>query len=82
MAAQAVLVSELGSLTLEFTKLSQLSGEAKYYDAVQRISDEFEKSQNTTKLPGMWPITVNAAVPSFQDDGSFSLGGMSDSLYE
>ncbi|PSS02469.1 glycosyl hydrolase family 47-domain-containing protein [Coniella lustricola] len=80
-----VLVSELGSLTLEFTKLSQLTGDASYYDAVQRISDLFEKEQFKTKVPGMWPVTVvmkNVAMPDFYHEGYFSLGGMSDSLYE
>lgn len=54
----------------------------KYYDAVQRISDAFETSQSTTRLPGMWPIVVNAAELAFNGDNSFTLGGMSDSLYE
>ncbi|RDL37408.1 alpha-1,2-Mannosidase [Venustampulla echinocandica] len=80
--AKRTLVSELGSLSLEFTRLSQLTGDPKYYDAVQRVSDEFEKSQNSTKLPGMWPISVDASVPSFNADNFFTLGGMSDSLYE
>jgi uncharacterized protein YyaL (SSP411 family) len=81
-APQQVIVSEIGSLSLEFTKLSQLTGDMKYYDAVQRVSDAFEKSQHTTKLPGMWPVLVNALQPSFDSDNSFTLGGMSDSLYE
>jgi mannosyl-oligosaccharide alpha-1,2-mannosidase len=81
-APQRMLVSELGSLSLEFTRLSQLTGDPKYYDAVQRISDEFEKSQNSTKLPGMWPVSIDAAKPAFDEDTMFTLGGMSDSLYE
>lgn len=81
-APDQVLVSEIGSLSLEFTKLSQLTGDMKYYDAVQRVSDEFEKSQGTTRLPGMWPVVVNALKPAFNEDNFFTLGGMSDSLYE
>ncbi|KAH7348840.1 glycoside hydrolase family 47 protein [Rhexocercosporidium sp. MPI-PUGE-AT-0058] len=81
-APQRMLVSELGSLSLEFTRLSQLTGDMKYYDAVQRISDEFEKSQNGTKLPGLWPVSIDASKPSFDEDTFFTLGGMSDSLYE
>jgi hypothetical protein len=78
----SALVSEIGSLSLEFTKLSQLTGDMRYYDAVQRISDAFENSQHKTQLPGMWPIIVDPSGPSFDKDGSFTLGGMSDSLYE
>jgi mannosyl-oligosaccharide alpha-1,2-mannosidase len=81
-APQRMLVSELGSLSLEFTRLSQLTGEPKYYDAVQRIANQFEISQNTTKLPGLWPVSIDASKPSFNDDNMFTLGGMSDSLYE
>ncbi|OIW29851.1 seven-hairpin glycosidase [Coniochaeta ligniaria NRRL 30616] len=81
-APQQVLVSEIGSLSLEFTKLSQLTGDMKYYDAVQRISDAFEKAQDTTRLPGMWPVVVDASKPAFDSDTFFTLGGMSDSLYE
>ncbi|VDB96332.1 Bgt-1287 [Blumeria graminis f. sp. tritici] len=81
-AQENLIVSELGSLSLEFTRLSQLTGDAKYYDAVQRISDVLEASQNSTQLPGMWPVNVNAAQLSFDSGNFFSLGGMSDSLYE
>jgi mannosyl-oligosaccharide alpha-1,2-mannosidase len=77
-----MLVSEIGSLSLEFTRLSQLTGDPKYYDAVQRISDTFEAAQNSTRLPGMWPVSIDAFTPRFDDDNLFTLGGMSDSLYE
>lgn len=77
-----MLVAEVGSLSLEFTKLSQLTGDMKYYDAVQRISDAFDMGQSTTKLPGMWPVVLDGAEPSFDGDNSFTLGAMSDSLYE
>lgn len=74
--------AEIGSLTLEFTRLSQLTGDAKYYDAVQRIVDVFESQQNDTKLPGMWPIWVDANRLDFANYPTFSIGGMADSLYE
>lgn len=83
--SKQIIVSEIGSLSLEFTKLSQLTGDARYYDAVQRISDHFEKQQDYTKLPGLWPISVDMtspAGPGFTTDGAFTIGGMADSLYE
>lgn len=82
VAPKSMLVSEIGSLSLEFTHLSQLSGDPKYYDAVQRISNVFEEYQNKTKLPGMWPVMIDAAIPSFDESAGFHFGGMSDSLYE
>ena len=80
-AGDYTLVAEIGSLTLEFTRLSQLTGDLKYYDAIQRITDELDKAQSLTKLPGLWPIVINAERLTFTDTG-FTLGGMADSLYE
>jgi mannosyl-oligosaccharide alpha-1,2-mannosidase len=37
-----ILSAEIGSLSLEFTRLSELTGDAKFFDAVQRISDRFD----------------------------------------
>jgi mannosyl-oligosaccharide alpha-1,2-mannosidase len=81
-ASDGQLVAELASLSLEFTTLSRLSKDDKYYDAIQRITDELQKAQNHTKLPGMWPVVVDARTPSFSGDNTFTLGAMSDSLYE
>ena len=46
---------------MEFTRLAQITKQAKYYDAIARITNEFEIWQYNTKLPGMWPITVDAS---------------------
>lgn len=81
-ASENTLVAELGSLSLEFTTLSRLSKDNKYFDAIQRITDELQKAQNKTKLPGMWPVLVDASTPSFSGDNTFTLGAMSDSVYE
>lgn len=80
-ASDGTLVAELGSLSLEFTRLSQLSGDSKYFDAIQRITDALEASQNSTYISGLWPTVVNAKDLRFEDVG-FTLGGMADSLYE
>ncbi|KAF5635233.1 AP-1 complex subunit gamma-1 [Fusarium sp. NRRL 25303] len=80
--SREALVSELGSLSLELTKLSQLTGNPRFYDAVKRIGDQFESTQLNTRLPGMWPVVVDAYTPAFHAGSDFTLGGMSDSLYE
>jgi mannosyl-oligosaccharide alpha-1,2-mannosidase len=81
VASGNTLVAELGSLSLEFTRLSQLTGEPKFFDAIQRITNEFDKQQDDTRLPGMWPVNVNARELEFREGTSFTLGGMSDSVY-
>lgn len=69
------------SLGLEFTRLSQIIGDPKFYDATDRVTRFLESVQHKTKLPGMWPVTLN-----FQDEkapgDTFSLGALADSLYE
>ncbi|RMZ92376.1 hypothetical protein DV736_g388, partial [Chaetothyriales sp. CBS 134916] len=79
--SDSTLLAEFGSLTLEFTRLAQLTGEDKYYDAVHRISTELHKAQLSTPLPGLWPTLVNARDIKF-DYNHFTLGGMADSTYE
>ena len=80
-ASDMSLAAELGSLTLEFTRLSQLTGDSKYYDAVYRVMLAFEQSQRGTKLPGLWPTVINARTLNF-GAGQFTIAGMTDSLYE
>jgi mannosyl-oligosaccharide alpha-1,2-mannosidase len=82
IADNQVLLAELGSMTMEFTRLSQLTGDPKWYDAVTRVTKELEKQQDNTKLPGMWPIVVNARRPDFTEDNGFTLASMADSTYE
>lgn len=82
VADDNVLVAEIGSLTMEFTRLSILTGDPKWFDAVQRITDIFHKQQMTTSLAGMWPLAVNAKDEVFNQGSHFTLGAMADSLYE
>jgi mannosyl-oligosaccharide alpha-1,2-mannosidase len=81
-ASAGTLVSELGSLTVEFTRLSQITHDMRWYDAVARITDLFAAQQDTTHLSGMWPVSINARDMILNEDTWFTLGGMSDSTYE
>ena len=81
-ADDVVLAAEIGSLSMEFTHLSQLTGDMRWYDAVDRITKLFAAQQEQTQLPGMWPVSVNARDADLTVDTFFSLGAMSDSLYE
>ncbi|KAK7516838.1 class I alpha-mannosidase-like protein [Phyllosticta citriasiana] len=81
-AGTSAVVAEIGSLSMEFTRLSQLTGNPKYYDAIARITDEFEAQQDDTKVRGLWPISVNPRKKSLTYDRSFTFGAMADSLYE
>lgn len=69
------------SLSLEFTRLAQITGEEKYYDAIDRIRAFLERSQEKSLLPGLWPTMINFRGEEVSDK-HFSLGALADSLYE
>ncbi|KAH6884533.1 glycoside hydrolase [Thelonectria olida] len=73
--------SELGSMSLEFTRLSQLTDDPKYYDVVNRIAQSFDRTQNSTLLPGLWPTQINARDDFRPDGDTFNFADDSSSLY-
>lgn len=79
---EAGLLGEIGAMTLEFTRLAQVTGDPKYWDAVQRVSMIMSKQQNKTLIPGLWPIQVNANKTDFTSGTTFTIGGMTDAVYE
>ncbi|ESZ99496.1 glycoside hydrolase family 47 protein [Sclerotinia borealis F-4128] len=78
-----VLVAQIASLSLEFIRLSQVTGDRKYENAIQRITDQLESTQNTTTLPGMWPSQANCMGPNLTfSSRTFTLGAFADSAFE
>jgi mannosyl-oligosaccharide alpha-1,2-mannosidase len=55
------VAAELGTLSLEFTRLAMITGNETYYDAVARITDALEEYQDRTSMPGLWPLYVDAS---------------------
>ncbi|KAJ4385889.1 hypothetical protein N0V85_008013, partial [Neurospora sp. IMI 360204] len=73
----------LGSMSMEFTRLSQLTGDPKYYSVVEQLKRGLEKTQDKTNLPGLWPKYIDlieGTRPS--SDTLFTLGAQADSAYE
>jgi mannosyl-oligosaccharide alpha-1,2-mannosidase len=59
-------IAELGTLSMEFTRLAQLTDKDKYYDAIARITDALEEWQNrddetAPTLPGIFPENVDTS---------------------
>jgi mannosyl-oligosaccharide alpha-1,2-mannosidase len=77
-----VVSASPGTITLEFSRLSQLTGNSKYYAAVSQVMDLFHKNQNATRLPGMWPMMVSMSKKDVTFGYQFTIGGNADSLYE
>ncbi|KAI1823261.1 glycoside hydrolase family 47 protein [Xylaria intraflava] len=72
----------VASSSLEFTRLSQLTGDNKYYDAINRVTQVLDEWQNKTMLPGMWPTYLDLRDEALGDEDAFTLGALADSLYE
>lgn len=78
----SVVSASPGTLSLELTRLSQLTGEPQYYDAIAKVTDVFYRGQNQTKLPGIWPVSVSMRTQDVVAGQQFTLAGSADSLYE
>ncbi|KJZ77152.1 hypothetical protein HIM_03473 [Hirsutella minnesotensis 3608] len=77
-----VVSASPGTLSLELTRLSQVTGDPKYYNAVTKVMDLFHDGQNKTALPGVWPLWVSMSRQDVTSGNTFTLGGSEDSLYE
>lgn len=51
-APEHTLLAEFGSLCMEFTRLSLITGDPKWFDATERIREVLEDQQDSTMLPG------------------------------
>lgn len=56
-----VVLAELGSLSMEFTRLAQLTKDQKYFDAIARVQNALEEWQMKTEIPGLWPFQLDAS---------------------
>ncbi|KAM3544710.1 hypothetical protein ARSEF1564_002439 [Beauveria bassiana] len=81
-APSTTSLAEIGTLVLELTRLSLITGDARYHDVTQHISDLLDASQMKTKLPGLWSISVDPSQALFDAGSSYSMGGGADSAYE
>ena len=86
-----VAMADVGSLYLEFGRLSQITGDQKYMNSVIFLTELFQRTQNDSSIPGLWPERVDSTsingtdvVPAGFATSSYaySLGALSDSSYE
>lgn len=82
IADSNICFAGIGSLTMEFTRLAQVTSEPRFYDAVARVTTFLAQKQNSTRLPGLFPTWVNAFNEDISYDRSFTMGAMADSSYE
>lgn len=75
-----IVMAELGSLAMEFTRLAQITKEHKYYDAIARVTNALQEWQMQTSYPGIWPVKLDASgckkpeLDKVHDSGSLDAG--------
>ncbi|OLL24639.1 Mannosyl-oligosaccharide 1,2-alpha-mannosidase IC [Neolecta irregularis DAH-3] len=95
-AQKSSVLSEMGTFELEFSRLSQITGNMTYFDAIQRITNAIEETAKDLTVPFIWPSIVNAygclddrnckppaiSLPDTDEDQLLTLGALADSFYE
>jgi mannosyl-oligosaccharide alpha-1,2-mannosidase len=81
-SVDSTYLAEIGTFSMEFTRLSILTGDPKYFDASERITEHLAAQQDSTQLPGMWPLVVDTKNLVFNAGPDFSMNGPADSMYE
>ncbi|CAO1613788.1 unnamed protein product [Sympodiomycopsis kandeliae] len=75
------ILSEAGSMLLEYTRLWQVTGNRGYFDRVQRTTDWLERNMTQhARLGSLLPATIFPETGG--GAGWYSFGGMCDSYYE
>ncbi|KAM0327251.1 hypothetical protein ACHAQA_006386 [Verticillium albo-atrum] len=53
-------IAEIATMSMEFTRLAQLTGKNKYYDAIARITNALKDLQDRgTSIPGIFPESLD-----------------------
>ncbi|XP_076662021.1 alpha-Mannosidase class I b [Halictus rubicundus] len=71
--------SEVTSIQLEFRDLTRNTGEPKYEEAVEKVSEHVHQLE---KYDGLVPIFINANTGQFREFATITLGARGDSYYE
>ena len=87
-----IALAAQGTLSLEFARLSQITGNPSYLHSIMNLTEVLARTQNDSTIPGLWGESVDASnisptlegnPPRFnQVSTQFSIGALSDSAYE
>ena len=90
MTPPSIALAAQGTLSLEFARLSQITGNPIYFDSIMRVTNALAMTQNDSTIPGLWPENVDASSVDGEESDRrfsrvshlFSVGALSDSTYE
>ncbi|KAI8378102.1 glycoside hydrolase [Choanephora cucurbitarum] len=73
-------LAEFGSYLMEFTRLSQVSGDPKYKQLVDDLADAI--FEQPSAIPGLYPMDWTVSPFRANEKSYISIGGGADSYYE
>ncbi|CAG8470135.1 4464_t:CDS:2 [Dentiscutata erythropus] len=73
------VLADIGTLQLEFRRLSELSRNSKYLKKAQKVIDVLQRK--STELPGLYPVFIDPYTGNFTTTW-VTWGGLGDSFYE
>lgn len=79
--SQHATLADLTSYSLAFTRLSQLTRDMRFYDAVARTITILASQQSRTRIPGLWPADINLQNLDLTSSNTFNLHTTSHSAY-
>lgn len=75
-------MAEVGSFSLEFGRLAQITGKSEYYDIVHRATAQLANGWKQGRRRGaLLPTHLDDSQPD-NLEGTYSLGALTDSYYE
>ncbi|ORZ02973.1 glycoside hydrolase [Syncephalastrum racemosum] len=77
---RSINLAEFGTYTLEFTRLSQVTGDPKYAKVANDLVDR--AIRKPTEMPGLFPSSWDLATFEPQNASIITVGGGADSFYE
>jgi len=77
---QRVLLSEVGSLPLEFSALSSYTGDVKYYEQVKGINPKL--GELAVAKDGLYPKLIDPKSEEFQPGAQVTVGSMADAFLQ
>ncbi|KAK9380310.1 glycosyl hydrolase family 47-domain-containing protein [Kockiozyma suomiensis] len=89
-AGKHAVFAQFASLSLEFTRLAQITGNNTYYAVIQRVTDHMEDFTKTAEIPGLWPdiadisgcVTESDLLPESETSGASDASGTSEDAKE
>ncbi|KAK9475440.1 alpha-1,2-mannosidase, partial [Dipodascopsis tothii] len=65
-AGRLAILAQFSSLSLEFTRLAQITGNQTYYSIIQHVTNQLDESSKDSDVPGLWPTRMDTSGCSFK----------------